>query len=60
MEFYGFYDVCLNIFVVKFRFFCIKFVLDFCNGEKGDDYYRVCSYLLAVIVKKLLQHYVIF
>lgn len=60
MESYGFYDACLNTFVARPKFFCVKSVSDFCNGEKGDDFHTVCSYLSAITVKKLLLEYVAF
>lgn len=55
MESFGFYDACLNTFVAKPRFLCLKAVSDFCNGEKGDDYHSVCSYLSAITVRRLLM-----
>lgn len=60
MESYGFYDACLNTFVAKPRFLCLKAVSDFCNGEKGDDYHNVCSYLSATTVKRLLLEFIEF
>ncbi len=60
MESYGFYDACQNTFVAQPRYFCLKSVSDFCNGEKGDDYHDVCSYLSAITVKKLLLQHVVF
>ncbi len=60
MEAYGFYDACLNTFVKKPQFICVKSVSDFCNGEKGDDYHSVCSYMSAVATYKMLTKHIVF
>lgn len=58
MESYGFYDACINTFVAKPKFMCLKSVSDFCNGEKGDDFHEVCCYVSAVTTQRLLLHHV--
>lgn len=54
MECYGFYDACINTFVAKPSFLCLKAVSDYCNGEKGDDFHTVCSYMSAITVRKII------
>jgi nucleoside phosphorylase len=60
MESYGFYDACLNTFVRKPQFICVKSVSDYCNGEKGDDYHSVCSYMSAVMACRILMKHIDF
>ena len=55
MESYGFYHAALKTQAAKPDFFCVKSVSDFCNGEKGDDYHKVCSEIAAFIVINILE-----
>lgn len=60
MEAYGFYDACINTFVTKPKFMCLKSVSDYCNGEKGDDFHQVCSYISAVTTRRIITQYIDF
>lgn len=54
MESYGFYYASKSTAVVKPKFLCLKAVSDFCNGEKGDELHKVCSFISASVAVDLI------
>ncbi|MEP0941985.1 MAG: hypothetical protein ABJH63_15195 [Rhizobiaceae bacterium] len=54
MEAYGFYSAASQTRVKKPEFMCVKSVSDYSNGEKGDGYHNVCSFLSASIVWNMI------